>query len=185
MAENDIKETSEAVVEESAPAPAGRGRLPLIALAAVGLAVGGGTGALFIGPMLAKKMSAKAASHTEADSAATDSSAHGKPGEAGVGSPTVQLLENLVLNPAGSGGSRFLLLSIAIECADAKVLGNMQVRDAELRDVILTSLGSKTVEELTDVSARERIKKEIQASIEERFGKASVSRIYFPQFVIQ
>jgi flagellar basal body-associated protein FliL len=77
------------------------------------------------------------------------------------------------------------LLSIAIECKDAEVLSSMEVRDAELRDIILTSLGNKTVDALTDVSGRERIKSEIQAAIDERFGKKAVSRIYFPQFVVQ
>jgi flagellar FliL protein len=61
----------------------------------------------------------------------------------------------------------------------------MQIRDAELRDIILTSLGNKTVDELTDVSARERIKTEIMTAIDERFGKKSVARVYFPQFVVQ
>ena len=61
----------------------------------------------------------------------------------------------------------------------------MEVRDAELRDIILTSLGNKTVEQLTDVSGREQIKREIQTAIDDRFGKKAVSRIYFPQFVVQ
>jgi flagellar FliL protein len=61
----------------------------------------------------------------------------------------------------------------------------MEVRDAELRDIILTSLGNKTVDELTDVSGRERIKTEISTAIDARFGKKAVSRIYFPQFVVQ
>ena len=43
----------------------------------------------------------------------------------------------------------------------------MTTRDAELRDIILTSLGSKTVEQLTDIANREGIKTEVQAAIVE------------------
>lgn len=185
MADTENQETAPAA--DGAPAPASRGKLPLIALAAVGLAVGAGTGALVIGPMLARKLG-KAPVAATADSLHADSAAaHGDDAKNATtgAAPTVHLLENLVLNPAGSGGSRFLLLSIAIECADAKILGTMQTRDAELRDIILTSLGTKSVDELTDVTARDRIKIEIQTAISDRFGKKSVARIYFPQFVVQ
>ena len=48
-----------------------------------------------------------------------------------------------------------------------------------------TMVGNKTVEQLTDVSGREQIKREISTAIDERFGKKAVSRIYFPQFVVQ
>jgi len=182
MADNQNPEAN--ATADAAQAAGARSRIPLIALAAVGLAVGAGTGALFIGPMLAQKLGKAPASATVDSLAADTPSEHGhEPAKSTA--PTVHLLENLVLNPAGSGGSRFLLLSIAIETGDATVLATMQSRDAELRDIILTSLGNKTVDELTDVSARERIKTEIQAAIGERFGKKAVARIYFPQFVVQ
>ena len=61
----------------------------------------------------------------------------------------------------------------------------MTTRDSELRDIILTSLGTKTVDQLTDMTAREAIKKEVQIAITTRFGKPSVKRLYFPQFVVQ
>jgi flagellar FliL protein len=167
---------------EAKPSGVAKARLPLIALAAVGLAVGAGTGALLVGPVLARKLGK--APPVTADSLSADSSEAHAEGNSET-APSVHLLENLVLNPAGSGGSRFLLLSIAIECKDAEILSSMEVRDAELRDIILTSLGNKTVDALTDVNGRERIKSEIQTAIDERFGKKAVSRIYFPQFVVQ
>jgi flagellar protein FliL len=129
----------------------------LIGMVAVGLAVGGGTGAAFIGPMVAKKMG-KATALVAAAKAhecrrprstpkmgrnrtpmrtETGRKAKEDEGEAAA----VHLLENLVLNPAGSGGSRFLLLSVAIEVGKAKAAESFKNRDAELRDIILTSLG--------------------------------------------
>jgi flagellar FliL protein len=173
---------------DGAPASSGglKAKLPLIAFIAIGLAVGGGTGAKFIGPMVAKKLGrvAPAAAHdtTPGDSTAAHSDSAS---EKGTSAPSVHLLENLVLNPAGSGGSRFLLLSVAIEAGSSNTVADFQARDAELRDIILTALGAKTVDQLTDISTREGIKSEIQAAITARFGKASVKRLYFPQFVVQ
>jgi flagellar FliL protein len=183
--EEQAPEQDVAAAEEAAPAGGLKARLPLIALVAVGLAVGGGTGAKVIGPMVAKKMGrvppgdslvahdSTATEETEADSTE------------GAGAPAVHLLENLVLNPAGSGGSRFLLLSVAIEASGTAVTTEFQARDAELRDIILTALGSKTVDQLTDITTRDGIKTELQSAIAARFGKGAIKRLYFPQFVVQ
>jgi flagellar FliL protein len=175
-------------------------------MVAVGLLVGGGTGAAFVGPMVAKKMGKSApAAAAAADEHATDDEAPadehaadgegeasaeesaGKEGEAkaeGDGAP-VHLLENLVLNPAASGGSRFLLLSVAIEVGNAKAGEDFKTRDAELRDIILTSLGVKTVDDLTEIARREEFKTELKAAINAKFGKKAAKSLYFPQFVVQ
>ena len=175
-------ETAEVQNAEAAPSGS-KAKLPLIAMIAVGLAIGGGTGAAFIGPMVAKKMGKSAEAHaTEgADSTAGHEAEATEPGTVA----PVHLMENLVLNPAGSGGSRFLLLSVAIEAGSSEIEAGMTARDAELRDIILTSLGTKTVDQLTDIANREGIKNEVTAAIVTRFGKTSVKRLYFPQFVVQ
>lgn len=184
MANPNTPEQTSATPEESAEdAPAQRNRkLPLLLLAGIGLAVGAGTGALLIGPMVAKKLAKTPVAIADSTEAAPEEKGGSSLGTA---TPPVLLLDNLVLNPAGSGGSRFLLASIAIECADAKTLASLQGRDPELRDALLTALGAKTIDELTDVSSREQLKTEIQNTLGDRFGKKSIRRVYFPQFVVQ
>jgi flagellar FliL protein len=194
-----------------AAAPA-KPKLPvLIGMVAVGLLVGGATGAVFVGPMVAKKMGkvtpvvvavdgehgdaaadgesgdhADASADASADEAAADGEhAAPKEGEAKAEGAAVHLLENLVLNPASSGGSRFLLLTVAIEVGTAKAGEDFKNRDAELRDIILTALGVKTVEELTEIARREQFKTELKTAINAKFGKKAVKSLYFPQFVVQ
>lgn len=173
-----------------------KAKLPLIAMIAVGLAVGGGTGAAVIGPMVAKKMGKAVQPAAHADSASAEVASaegegagkagkEGEKGKEGSAAAAMHVLENLVLNPAGSGGSRFLLLSVAIEAGSSKANDDFTARDAELRDIILTSLGGKTVDELVDMTTRERIKVEVQGAVNARFGKNAVKRLYFPQFVVQ
>ena len=193
MSAQEATPAPDASAEEAAPTGI-KSKLPMIAMVAVGLAVGGGSGAALIGPMVAKKLGKVAAPHAEAgaDSAAEKkgegkAGEKGKEGEKGASSAetSVLTLENLVLNPANSTGTRFLLLSVAIEAATPAVVTDMKARDAELRDLILTSLGTKTVEQLTDMAFREPIKKEVLTAITSRFGKTSVKRLYFPTFVVQ
>ena len=178
---------------ESAPAAPTKAKLPmLIGMVAVGLAVGGGTGAALLGPMMAKQMG-KVTPIVAADSAhggevAADGE-HAAPAEGGKSGATteasIHVLDNMVLNPAGSGGSRYLLLTVAIEVGSPASLESFKARDAELRDIVLTTLGAKPVEQLTDVATREQFKVEITKAVDDRFGKKSVKRIYFPQFVVQ
>lgn len=184
-------------------APAAKPKLPvLIGMVAVGLLVGGATGAIFVGPMMAKKMGkttpvvAAADEHGEADAEAhaeegeesaegDHAPAEGEGGAKGGEAAAVHLLENLVLNPAATGGARYLLLSVAIEVGNAKAGEDFKTRDAELRDIILTALGTKTVEDLTDISRRDGFKTELVSAINGRFGKKAVKSLYFPQFVVQ
>lgn len=190
-----------------AAAPA-KPKLPvLIGMVAVGLLVGGATGAVFVGPMVAKKMgkvtpvvvavdgehgdaAADGEGGDHADASADEAAADGehaapKEGEAKAEGAAVHVLENLVLNPASSGGSRFLLLTVAIEVGTAKAGEDFKSRDAELRDIILTALGVKTVEELTEIARREQFKTELKTAINAKFGKKAVKSLYFPQFVVQ
>jgi flagellar FliL protein len=168
-------------------------KVPLIVgMVAVGLGLGMAAGVTLVGPTIAKKMGKVVApAATPKDSAAEHgeaADAHGE-GQAGEGAPAappeVHLVENLVLNPAGSGGGRFLLFSLGLEVASPAALAAIKERDAELRDLILTRIGGKTLEELTEVSARDSLKKELEAVLAERFGKKAVKQLYFPQFVVQ
>ncbi len=181
MAESDAPAQT---ADQAAP-PSGIKRLmPLILGTVIGLSVGVGTGFMVVGPMASKSLGFNApsgnAAHAddEEEDAEADSIAAGK-------APVVYTLDNLVLNPAGSNGARFLLVTVAFECVDAAAVTALQTRDAELRDVVLTTLGRKSVEELIPVASRDSIKTELAGAINTRFGKKAVTRLYFPQFVVQ
>jgi len=177
--------------DQAAPAPTGlKAKLPLAAAVVIGLAIGAGSGAVIVGPMAAKTMGyatpAPSASASADGEHAEDDGEHAEDDSAAAGAPPAVLtLENLVLNPAGSGGSRFLLLTVSIECKDAAAVSTLQSRDAELRDVVLSSLGVKTVDELADIAGRDIIKESLTTALNERFGKKAVTRVYFPQYVVQ
>jgi len=105
-------------------------------------------------------------------------------GDKAAGAP-VYTLTDLVLNPAESGGTRFLLLTIAFELTNQATHDAMKARDAELRDQILATIGNKTVDQLSNVAARDSLKGELRDVASKLFKKKAVRRVYFPQFVIQ
>ena len=105
---------------------------------------------------------------------------HGNP----VAKPTYAV-ENLVLNPAGSGGTRYLVLSVSFSVRDSATVTKMKDRDAELRDILLKVLGDKTVPQLADMAARPALKAEVRAHAGRLFGEKTITDVFFPQFVIQ
>ena len=161
-----------APVGEAASAPAKSGKKGIIILALAGLVAGAPTGLFVTGPLLAKR---------------TASSAHEKPkAEKGLENSSVtHAIENLVLNPAGSNGTRFLMVSATFELKDSGIENQMKEHDAEVRDHILSILGKKTVDELTDIAQREQIKKDVLESVGALFEKGAVKKVFFGQFVIQ
>jgi len=175
--------TEQEPAADAAATDAKRGKFPLMMVAGVGLLLGATVGVLVVGPrFVGGSASAAAPSSASADD----------PHDAGAGKGAVprstaplHIVDNLVLNPANSGGTRFLLLSVALDVADAQVSTEMTSRDAEVRDIILRILGNKEVQQLTALEQREQMRIQIRDTLAARFGRASVRHVYFPQFVIQ
>lgn len=95
------------------------------------------------------------------------------------------VLKDLIINPAASGGSRFLLTTIGVELPSSEAMHEIQNKEVIVRDILNTVLGSKHLEELSDMSKRDVIRKEILAEITKilKFGKPT--NVYFSKFIIQ
>ena len=183
--------------------------MPLV-LALVGLGSGGFLGAKVVGPKMTAgfvgnltiddlnahsgKKKANAAADGEdhaaeegeegADGEHADGAAAGDHGP--IAAPALYTISDLVLNPAGSGGTRFLMLSVAFDMKDSASVELIKQRDAEIKDAVLALVGAKTVEQLAEVSAREPLKLEINELVSKIIKKKqAIKRVSFPQFVIQ
>ena len=104
------------------------------------------------------------------------------------GSPvagSVYLIEDLVVNPAGCGGTRYLAASVGLQSGLVTFLEDMKTKDAPIKDALIQILSAKTVEELADVTKREAIRKEIQSEVDRLLPEEEVGAIYFVRFVLQ
>jgi flagellar FliL protein len=162
---------------EEAPSEPRPSKLPKILAIVVGLAVGAAIGVFVAGPVAVKKLipdlRAEAAAHAAEKKAAADAP---RP---------LYVVDNLVLNPANSGGTRFLMVTATFQVKDAAANELLKSHDAEVRDVLLGLFGRKTVEQLTDVGTRESVKGEVLAATAPLFPSGTIQKVFFPQFVIQ
>jgi flagellar basal body-associated protein FliL len=163
---------------EQPESPPKKGKLPIVVILA-GALLGGGLGAVLLGPVAAPLFAGFGGGEGGEDG----ESGGGEHGEA----PPVKIhvVENMVVNPAGTQGMRLLLTSIAIDVGeDTRLIDAIVAAELELRGQFIHVFGRRTVSELADVSLREEITRELKAVTEEIIGKR-VQRVFLPQFVLQ
>lgn len=176
MADNDELED----FDEEAGAKKGPGKVAMIVAIVIGLGAGGAVGMTTlgetVGPILAER----------AQTAGDGDDGHGG-GDHGAepGLSPITVIDNLVVNPARSGGQRFLLASIGIEVHDPEMSEVVEAREVQLRSSLILVLGSKTTEELSGIEFRDGIVQAIYAAVVEVMGPGVVSKVFIPQFVIQ
>jgi flagellar FliL protein len=94
-------------------------------------------------------------------------------------------VDNLVVNPAGTEGTRYLLVSVAVEPEDPAYVEELAAMDVALRHSLLSFFATKTVAELADINHREALVEEMKAILVHEVGEELVHHIYLPQYVIQ
>jgi flagellar FliL protein len=94
-------------------------------------------------------------------------------------------LTDLIVNPAYSGGKRYLMLSVGIESEKSSTLEELSTKEIVVRDTILKVVGQYTVEELADINLRTEIKGQIRGAINSIVTEGEVSRVYLTRWVLQ
>jgi flagellar FliL protein len=175
---------SEPVPAETQPESEGQAGPPRSAkkhlLTVAGLVGGALVGAFVLTPVLTA-----GGGDSAAHGAPSKKDSHGAPVGASGEVTQPHLIENIVVNPADSRGTRFVLLSVGIIMADPAADDEIRRRDAEARDRVVQVLGSKTIDELVDITRRDVIRRALAASIDSLVGAGKVRSVLFPQFVIQ
>jgi flagellar FliL protein len=92
---------------------------------------------------------------------------------------------DLVVNPAGTGGRRYLKVTAALEVHGAKAAKELELRKAQVRDLFLRDLSARTLEELTDPVAKEEMRTTILSELNEIMTSGEVSNLYFTDYVVQ
>ncbi|MGA4644111.1 flagellar basal body-associated FliL family protein [Limisphaera sp. 4302-co] len=97
---------------------------------------------------------------------------------------TVQM-NKLLVNVAGTMGSRYLLVSLAAVGRHPEFRARMQENDPQLRDVACGILATKTLADLEKPGARNLVRTELINAFNNVLGEAMVEEIYLTEFAIQ
>ena len=95
------------------------------------------------------------------------------------------LVKDIIINPAGTNGSRFLLTTIGFEVNGPEAKIEIEKKEVELRDVLNTVLTSKPLEELAASERREALRDEIARRVTVILKPNSLAKVYFSKYIIQ
>ena len=97
----------------------------------------------------------------------------------------IYMIDNLIINPAGSQGGRYVAMSLGLGVHDKKILEELENRDIQIRDAIIALLSQKTLGKFIAIEERLKLKQEILDLVNHKMNTNKVSSIYFTEYVIQ
>jgi len=93
-------------------------------------------------------------------------------------------IEDLVVNPNGSKGKRYLIISLYIYLEDKKLQDKLDAEKPAIKDGLISLLSQKTSDMLSDVSNRDSLRNEIKFTVENVL-QGKVLKVYITKFVMQ
>lgn len=94
-------------------------------------------------------------------------------------------VENMIINPAESQGSRYLMINVGFESDQEEVLTELENKEVVVRDRVIKMLSEFTVPELSDIERRAFLKDTLLTSVNRVLQDGEVRRLYFTQYVLQ
>lgn len=92
----------------------------------------------------------------------------------------------MVVNLSGNGGGHYLRVKITLNFPEEKKLSEeIKKKKPQLSDVIITTLRSKTLDEVGPVSSVDVIKKSLLSEINKNLSSGEVTSIYFTDYLVQ
>jgi flagellar FliL protein len=170
--------------QEAPEAKAGKSKLLIVLIAVVAvLGVGGGVAYVMglSGGGAGDAEAAKEAAH------GPEKGGHGSPGgdADAEGNGSVVPLDSFVVNLADEGAQRYLKVTMKIEFLGSQPPPHFSGRQAQIRDLILTLLSSKSVGDVRTVEGKAQLRDEIIARVNRVLGDDAVRAVYFAEFIVQ
>ncbi len=110
---------------------------------------------------------------------------HGGKAEAAVGAGNSYAFENVVVNLAGTMGTRYLKTSFLVTGERADVVSRFEGAKARLGDVTLGVLSQLTLADLEEPGSKNILRERLLAAYNQALGGRVVDQLFFSEFVVQ
>ena len=192
------KEKEETEVEEEGKKKSGNMLLIIIiAVLVLILVIGGVVAALMMGNHDAEAEAGHGAkTEVAADAHAAegegDKEAHGDAAAAshGGGEAMTEVglmypLDTFTVNLLSESGRRYLKCEINLEHEGEELSPELHTKKPVFRDIIIRILSSKSLEEISTIKGKEKLKEQIVNDLNMRLKDGKVKNVYFTDFVVQ
>jgi flagellar FliL protein len=97
----------------------------------------------------------------------------------------IYTIEDIIVNPADTDGKRLLLTSVGLDVPQQKMEEELKTREAMVKDVIISTLSSKTIPELNNTAYRDTLKTTISKKLMTIVPAVKINNVYFSKYIIQ
>ena len=135
-------------------------------------------------PDKAKAEPKKEVAHAESKPK-TEGNDGGHGGEVTEGNGNYYNIESVVVNPAGTQGTRFLSCGVSFELASGDEVKAFESQAIRIKDLLITVLSSKTVDELSDVQERNKMRRQMLTIVNRMMTPVEARAVFLTDFVLQ
>jgi flagellar FliL protein len=112
-------------------------------------------------------------------------SGHGKSAASEKPTNNAYKFENIVVNLAGTMGTRYLKTTFLVTGADAALVSTFESNQPALLDVTINVLSSLSLTDLEEAGSKNLIREKLVQSYNQSLGRKVAEQIFFSDFVVQ
>jgi flagellar FliL protein len=95
------------------------------------------------------------------------------------------LVEDIIVNPAGTEGKRFLLTTVGFDVSKEEDMKELKSKEVLVKDMVISKLSSKDITQLNNTTYRDTIRMEISSEMKKLIPRVNVNNIYFSKYIFQ
>lgn len=93
-------------------------------------------------------------------------------------------METFLVNLAGSRGGKLAKITMELEVSNADVMGEIDRRKPQIRDIIIILLSSKNYEQVSSRDGKDFLRDEIRDRVNSFLTKGKINKVYFTEFLL-
>ena len=95
------------------------------------------------------------------------------------GSGEIYVVEDVIVNPAGTLGTRYLAVTVGLEVGRVGTIELLKKRDMELKDTLIDIFSSRTLDKLEGTRNREELREEVLTKVNQKITKGDLKKVHF------
>ncbi len=97
----------------------------------------------------------------------------------------IYVVEDLIINPAGTDGKRLLLTSIGFDLLTEQNQKELKEKEVLVKDAVISVLSSKDMTRLSNALYRDSLRMEISQRITQLMPDVKINNVYFSKYILQ
>jgi flagellar FliL protein len=98
---------------------------------------------------------------------------------------SVVMLDEIVVNPADTGGRRYLVVTLGLQTSAPEAEKTVEKYKPLIRDALISLLSSKHLDELSRISYRDSLRSELTEAVNKQVHGLTIDNVVFSSYVLQ